>query len=556
MILRFASSLFTRFAKTFGVIFILAGFGLAFYFASQVAPTLENIRYRPSASLSDGLSQLTREYDQAKEIVLRLRRKTEFPEPYAAANAVPQFRQTYESAGDFAGLQQSLAVVDSGRSAMKGYVTDTVDTLISNIERQLLAHANALRTEAAPKATPTPSSTPVQESTPLPTPNAPTLFQWSVNGEAQKETLERVRDYLGTLDESAENPENKKKLEASMSEIDLLKTLIPQPVAQIPPPPAPTPTPEPEAPATPAPLPAENVALRLAGMRNDIRGAVLMQWSLDQAYDNAVAAANNEERNFAYSQFLTRRISGELYLRMAEAIAAGLALGLVFFLIGDWTKKSGTEVLDYSCQLIENLSVSSKEVYEQVEAAVKAREIPGLETSRAFWHEGGAISAKREYLRFARERLVFEICAAPFGTGFFVSFRSSIIPLVIDPLGIFLVFVAIAILLGMLVAMFGLIWGEIVLVLGLSLLIFALRAVIARGLADLDRVFMKMPLFGALYEILLRPLTYYRIDTAHMYLQAVQQAVAESLNGMFGEKGMTLIPKTVAKPVLDRIYRR
>jgi len=555
MILRFVTSLFTRFAKTFGVIFILAGFGLAFYFASQVAPMLASVRYGPSTELSERLSELTTEYDQAKAIVLGLRGKTEFPDPYAAANIEPQFRATYESAGDFAELHKSLAVVETGRAAMKGYLTDTADSLIGDIQQQLLAHAGALRAEAAPTTTPTPLPS-IPAATPLPTPSAPTIFLSTISPESRKETLDRVKDYLGTLDESAENPENKKKLEASISEIALLETLIPQPVAPAPAAPTPTPIPLSETPAPPEPLPAEKVAARLFKLRDDLRNTLILAWTLDQSYNNAVAAADNEERNFGYSQFITRRISSELYLRMAEAITAGLALGLLFFLIGDWTKKSGTEVVEYWSELLENINVSPKEVYDQVEAAVKAREVPGLETSREFWHEGGAISAKREYLRFARERLVFEICAAPFGTDSFLSFRISVVPLVIDPLGIFLVFVALAILLAFFVALFGMLWGAIILILGLSLLIFALRAVIARGLADLDRAFMKMPLFGSLYEILLRPITYYRIDTMDMYSKAVQKSVSESFNSMFGEKGMTLMPSSIAKPVLDRLYKR
>lgn len=37
--------------------------------------------------------------------------------------------------------------------------------------------------------------------------------------------------------------------------------------------------------------------------------------------------------------------------------------------------------------------------------------------------EGGLLSVKRDYLRLMRERLVFDICAAAFGTGYFFSFR-------------------------------------------------------------------------------------------------------------------------------------
>ena len=36
--------------------------------------------------------------------------------------------------------------------------------------------------------------------------------------------------------------------------------------------------------------------------------------------------------------------------------------------------------------------------------------------------EGGILSGKRQYLRLRRERLVFDICSAPFGTSWFFLF--------------------------------------------------------------------------------------------------------------------------------------
>jgi hypothetical protein len=58
-----------------------------------------------------------------------------------------------------------------------------------------------------------------------------------------------------------------------------------------------------------------------------------------------------------------------------------------------------------------------------VENAIYRRKIPGLAISRIEDKEGWILSASRQYLRVARKKISFEICGAPFGTGFFVSTR-------------------------------------------------------------------------------------------------------------------------------------
>jgi len=69
----------------------------------------------------------------------------------------------------------------------------------------------------------------------------------------------------------------------------------------------------------------------------------------------------------------------------------------------------------------DNLQFSSEEFYRSVEEAVKRRQIPEVRFSRVTYSEGGILSANREYLHIVRHELIFDVCAAPFGTGFFVS---------------------------------------------------------------------------------------------------------------------------------------
>src|SRR6266511_5494949 len=79
------------------------------------------------------------------------------------------------------------------------------------------------------------------------------------------------------------------------------------------------------------------------------------------------------------------------------------------------------EIINHWPELIEGMRFSTKEFYERMEAALQARSIPELEVSRVDIKEGGPMTPRREYLRLRRERLIFDISAMPFGTGFYVS---------------------------------------------------------------------------------------------------------------------------------------
>jgi hypothetical protein len=68
-----------------------------------------------------------------------------------------------------------------------------------------------------------------------------------------------------------------------------------------------------------------------------------------------------------------------------------------------------------------SLKFSTQEFYSTLEEIVIAEEINGVKTQRIAYAVGGFFSSKREYLRISRNEFIFDICAAPFGNGFFVS---------------------------------------------------------------------------------------------------------------------------------------
>src|SRR5690242_10340709 len=78
-----------------------------------------------------------------------------------------------------------------------------------------------------------------------------------------------------------------------------------------------------------------------------------------------------------------------------------------------------------------DFGASTEEFYSSIEADLKAREVQGLELLRIEYAEGGLLSAKRAYLRMQRERLLFDVCSAQFGTSWLFSCRFSEKPLVL-----------------------------------------------------------------------------------------------------------------------------
>jgi hypothetical protein len=197
---------------------------------------------------------------------------------------------------------------------------------------------------------------------------------------------------------------------------------------------------------------------------------------------------------------------------------------------------------------------STKEFYAAVEDELKAREVPGLEISRVEFSEGGLLSDKREYLRMIRERLVFDICAAPFGTSYFFSCRFAEIPLVIKLWQLVFMLASIFIFAGIFWKIFGLILGSVAIVAALLIAAYLLRNAVALGLRDLDAMLLQSP-FGAIYERFFRKETYYRVDTRLMYLDTVNEIVKAKVEETTGAKGIKLIRFNEHDPILSELYK-
>lgn len=164
--------------------------------------------------------------------------------------------------------------------------------------------------------------------------------------------------------------------------------------------------------------------------------------------------------------------------------------------------KAAPIVISHWYHLIENLQASPMEFYTSVEKAIEKRQLQEVKLLRIDWREGGVMSAKREYLRVRRKEFVFDICGAPFGNGFFVSWWLGELP--------------------------------------------------SGFLALLSSI----PIIGLLFKAFIRPDTYYKIDTALMFQSSVRTAVMEVIDEQLQSHGLRSLTDAERKPIQREFFRR
>jgi hypothetical protein len=210
--------------------------------------------------------------------------------------------------------------------------------------------------------------------------------------------------------------------------------------------------------------------------------------------------------------------------------------------------------------LFEDFSTSTQDFYAAVEAAIADRNLPDIKTSRVFFSEGGIGSAKREYLRIERQRIVFDISSAPYGKGHFFSWWLAKIP---AKYGLFIV-IGIAlgclpfclIFLGILLKIFeGSLFGMVVLpfvsLLVIPAVFLLLGLGVERGLIGDEEWVLSIPWVGYLYYVVFNPVSYYRLDTAMMFRDSIRSAVNEVINDLREEKGLRLLGDEELRPYAD-----
>ena len=220
------------------------------------------------------------------------------------------------------------------------------------------------------------------------------------------------------------------------------------------------------------------------------------------------------------------------------------------------TKVRGSQELAHWAKLFEQFNYSPQEFYRMVQKNLESRRIPGSGSELCLIREGGILSAERIYLSVRRQGLVFLLCAAPFGTGFFVSSRlinrrqdATWMDYLILGGGLFGVSLIADAKFGTLPALFT--FG----------FLFTLIWSVFRSASTLDgdrlaNMIADMPIVGPVFQSLFRPDTYYQRDTAEMFRQAMHNAVMEAVDQMTTEKGIRALTADERKAALRNLYQK
>lgn len=152
--------------------------------------------------------------------------------------------------------------------------------------------------------------------------------------------------------------------------------------------------------------------------------------------------------------------------------------------------------------LIDNFNCSSKEFYTQLSAELKSKGIRGLHIHQKTMSTGSIFSARRLYLRITWKGYTYDCCCAPFATGTFFSY-----------------------------------W------------VFSEKT-------GFNALFSSIPVIGAYLSNFFFPATYYKIDTASMFMTYTQSAMQKVIDEMVSVKGIRSLSEMEKKPVLRDFFKR
>ncbi len=152
--------------------------------------------------------------------------------------------------------------------------------------------------------------------------------------------------------------------------------------------------------------------------------------------------------------------------------------------------------------LINNFEYSTEEFYLKFKKELLSHGVSGISTSNVSLHEGNIFSSKRRYIRVKWKEYQYDICAAPFGDGFFVSW-----------------------------------W-------------------LLNKMSWMQIIISVIPFIGPWIVRKLFTITYYRIDTASMLMSYAQASVLKVIDEITDKKGVRAMTDDERKPILNDIFKR
>lgn len=154
-------------------------------------------------------------------------------------------------------------------------------------------------------------------------------------------------------------------------------------------------------------------------------------------------------------------------------------------------------------QPFKDVQFSTQDIYSKIEQSLWKSGIDNLNITRIELHEGAHfVTPKRYYLRVMWRNLVFDICAAPFGKGFFISW-----------------------------------W-------------------LFEKEYTWERIVMELPWLGPKIVRAINPITYYKLDTMSMFQGQVHSSVLEVIDTLINEKGISSLSNEERNPENFDLLRR
>jgi len=227
-----------------------------------------------------------------------------------------------------------------------------------------------------------------------------------------------------------------------------------------------------------------------------------------------------------------------------------------------------SNALSHWSNLIEGFQIPPQEFYGRIHAAVEQRKVPDVNLSTVEHKEGGAFSANRLYLRAQRGHFIFDLCGAPFGTGFFTSWwlveKKSRLGLLYLAASIVVLCTLWTVLFGVVAlatnlptaTVFSFFALPFCIVVGIPLIFWFVGAVVATTWEGVDDVMLSIPFIGSLYNYVFKPITYYKHDTAEMFQMAIHAAVLQAIDEVTKDKGIRALSELERKPIMKSLSAR
>lgn len=209
--------------------------------------------------------------------------------------------------------------------------------------------------------------------------------------------------------------------------------------------------------------------------------------------------------------------------------------------------------ISYWCTLFDDCVYSPRDFYALVQKNLDRRQVPDLLVDYILLHEGTVFSKRRLYHQMRRERIMAEICAAPFGSGFFVSSRMFDRRKHAYYWDYIFVFLTFALLTIPVAARYGPVVATVVFGIVFTTIWSLMRLGTDVSFAWLDDKLCSVPWFGPIYETWFHPHTYYRQDQHSMYREAVNRSVKEAVGELTAQKGLRPLTESELRPILPEL---